>query len=176
MDTLQFVKPTIDFADEIMAFRQEMLEAKSSFDGCYSLKGDENPEDFVKHCANWSDLDRPANRRGTWGDVVLAIRESDGKVIGSYQVHKILGERNRLYTGHVGYAVRPSERKKGYAKQLLSEAKKHLQRFGFDEIYVACLSENEASRRTILANGGEYVETVWLEEDGVELERYKINF
>jgi len=42
------------------------------------------------------------------------------------------------------------------------------------EIYVSCLPENEASRRTILANGGEYIETVYLETDKVDLERYRI--
>ena len=52
--------------------------------------------------------------------------------------------------------------------------KSFLSSFGFEEINVACLPDNEASRRTILANGGEYLETVFLEEDGVNLERYAI--
>ncbi len=70
--------------------------------------------------------------------------------------------------------MRPSERRKGYATQMLAKAKDYLSSFGFKEIYVSCVPDNEASRRTILANGGEYVETVFLESDGVDLERYKI--
>ena len=57
---------------------------------------------------------------------------------------------------------------------MLAKAKDYLSSFGFAEIYVSCLPENEASRRTILANGGEYIETVYLEADSVNLERYSI--
>ena len=59
-------------------------------------------------------------------------------------------------------------------KKMLAKAKDYLSSFGFKEIYVSCLPENEASRRTILANGGEFIETVFIESDGVYLERYKI--
>lgn len=72
------------------------------------------------------------------------------------------------------YSVRPSERHKGYAKKILAKAVDFLTSFGFEEIYVSCLPENEASKKTILANGGEYLETVFLEEDNVNLERYRI--
>ena len=46
--------------------------------------------------------------------------------------------------------------------------------FGFEEVNVSCLPENEGSRKTILANGGEFVETVFLDEDNVTLEKYRI--
>ena len=39
---------------------------------------------------------------------------------------------------------------------------------------MGCLPENEASKKTIIANGGEFVETVFLEEDKVYLDKYKI--
>ena len=74
----------------------------------------------------------------------------------------------------MGYSVRPSERRKGYATRMLEKAKDYLASFGFSEICVSCLPENEASRRTILANDGEYIETVYLEADNVNLERYVI--
>ena len=96
------------------------------------------------------------------------------KMVGCMQVHNVLNERMKRFSGHVGYSVRPSERRCGYAKRMLAKAKDYLSSFGFDEIYVSCLPENEASRRTITANGGKYVETVFLESDGVYLERYRI--
>ena len=46
--------------------------------------------------------------------------------------------------------------------------------FGFKEVYVSCVPTNIASRKTILANGGEYIETKYLECDNVNLERYRI--
>lgn len=72
------------FADEIMDYRREMLEADSDFDGCFSLKRRENPEDFVNDCIEWSNPRRSAGRTGAWGNVVLAIRKSDGKMVGCF--------------------------------------------------------------------------------------------
>jgi predicted acetyltransferase len=77
-------------------------------------------------------------------------------------------------TGHVGDSVRPSERRKGYAKKMLAKAVDFLKSFGFEEINVSCLPDNEASRRTIIANGGEFVETVFLDEDNVYLDKFRI--
>ncbi len=57
---------------------------------------------------------------------------------------------------------------------MLAKALDFLSSFGFEEVYVSCLPENEASKRTILANGGEFVELVFLEEDNVNLEKYRI--
>lgn len=163
------------YADEITAYRQEMLDANSSFDGCFSLKRHENPEDFVAHCNEWSNPRRAPDEHGAWGNVIMAVRKSDNKVVGFFQAHDVLSERMKKYTGHVGYSVRPSERNKGYATQLLAKACDFLSCFGYKEINVACLPDNEASRKTILKNGGEYLETVFLEEDNVYLERYKIS-
>ena len=173
-EELFYVEPSGTYAEEIMAYRREMLEANSRFDGCYSLRRDETATDFIEHCRNWSNPKTPANRQGAKGNVILAIRKSDGKMVGCFQAHHILSERMAKYTGYAGYSVRPSERRKGYATQMLAKAKEFLASFGFKEIYVACLPENEGSRKTILANGGEYVKTVYLEEDEVELERYRI--
>ncbi len=171
---LFFAEPSETFRDEIAAFRREMLEADSDFSGCYCLKRMENPSDFIYHCTNWSNPALPTNAKGARGQVLLAIRKSDGRMVGSLQAHYVLSERMAKFTGQVGYAVRPSERRKGYAKKMLAKAADFLSTFGYREIYVSCEPENEGSRRTILANGGEYVEQVYLEEDGVYLERYRI--
>lgn len=172
---LLFAEPSMDFADEIVAYRKEMLEAGSSFDGCFSMKKHEDVKDFIEHCKGWSNPSREADEHGAWGNVILVIRKSDHKMVGCMQVHNVLTDRMKKYTGHVGYSVRPSERRKGYATKMLAKACDFLSSFGFDEISVSCLPDNEASRKVILANGGEYIETVFLEEDNVHLERYRIH-
>ena len=174
-DGLLFVEPSMDFAEEIAAYRQEMLDANSSFDGCFSLKRMPDIQEYVDYCLGWANPRREADEHGAWGTVLLVIRKSDRKMVGCMQVHNVLTERMQKYTGHVGYSVRPSERRKGYAKRMLAKALDFLSSFGFEEINVSCLPDNEASRRTMLSNGGEYIETVYLEEDNVNLEKYRIS-
>ena len=173
-DELIFAEATMTFADEIAAYRQEMLEAGSSFDGCFSLKRMPDMKEYTDYCIGWADPSREPDEHGAWGTVLLCLRKSDMKMVGCMQLHNVLNERMKRFSGHVGYSVRPSERRRGYAKKMLAKAKDYLSSFGFKEIYVSCLPENEASRRTILANGGEFIETVFIESDGVYLERYKI--
>lgn len=176
VEELFFVEPSMAYAKEITAYREEMLAAESSFDGCLSLKRMPDTKEYVEYCTGWANPNRILKENGVRGTVLLCIRKTDNKMVGCMQVHHVLNEQMRTVTGHVGYSVRPSERRKGYATRMLKKAKDYLSSFGFSEIYVSCLPENEASRRTILANGGEYIETVYLKTDNVDLERYLIKF
>ncbi len=173
-EELLFVEPTMNFAKEIASYRQEMLDADSSFDGCFSMKRMPDVQEYVDYCIGWANPGREAGKHGAWGNVLLVIRKSDMKMVGCMQVHNVLTERMKKYTGHVGYSVRPSERRKGYAKKMLAKALDFLSSFGFEEVFVSCLPDNEASRKTILANNGEFVETVFFEEENVKLEKYRI--
>lgn len=173
---LIYVEPTMEYAEEIAAYRKEMLEANSNFDGCFSMKRMPDVEEYVNNCINWGNPSREPDEHGAWGIVLLCIRKSDHRMVGCMQVHYVLTERMRNYTGHVGYSVRPSERKKGYATKMLGKALDFLATLSFGKIGISCLKENEASRRTILANGGEYQETVFLPGEEVYLEKYKVAF
>ena len=173
-EELFFVEPSMTYAEEISAYREEMLKAESSFDGCFSMKRMPDPKEYVDYCTEFANPGRVLKANGARGTVLLCIRKADNRMVGCMQVHHVLNRQMREITGHVGYSVRPSERRKGYATQMLERAKDYLSSFGFSEVYVSCLPENEASRRTILANGGEYIETVYLEADKVNLERYVI--
>lgn len=173
-DGLVFAEPSMHYADEIKAYRQEMIEANSSFDGCLSLKRMPDIQEYVDYCRKWSVPARPEEAGAARIHVILCLRKSDGRMVGCMQVHSVLTERMKQYTGHIGYSVRPSERRKGYASRMLTKAKDFLSSFGLAEMIASCLPENEASRRTILAGGGEYIGTVHLAEDDVTLERYRI--
>lgn len=80
----------------------------------------------------------------------------------------------RVYGGNIGYSVRPSERRKGYAKWMLSQALVYCRKIGMSKVLINCLEKNEGSRRTILANGGKYESTIYVPGENVNLERYWI--
>ena len=91
------------------------------------------------------------------------------------QVRYYFNDFLEKYGGHIGYSVRPTERRKGYAKRMLGEALLFCKELGISKILVTCLSDNEGSRKTILANGGIYESTVKLPDSDEYLERYWID-
>jgi predicted acetyltransferase len=57
--------------------------------------------------------------------------------------------------GHIGYVVRPSARRKGYATQMLTQSLPWAARLGIDTALVTCDNDNHPSRRVIESAGGE---------------------
>lgn len=93
----------------------------------------------------------------------LCIRKSDNKLVGMIQVRHYFNEYLEKYAGHIGYSVRPSERRKDYASWMLNNIKQFCRSIGLDKILVCCLNNNVGSRKTILKNGGIYDGTVYNE-------------
>ena len=58
------------------------------------------------------------------------------------------------FGGHVGYAVAPEHRGRGYATEILRQAVARLATLGVDRVLVTCDPENIASARTIERCGG----------------------
>jgi predicted acetyltransferase len=75
--------------------------------------------------------------------------------------------------GHCGFSVRPSERGKGYAKEMLRLNIENSKILGIEKLLITCDVENIASEKTILANGGVYEKTI--EVDGCKIKRYWIH-
>ena len=69
---------------------------------------------------------------------------------------------------------RPSERRKGYATAMLHDLLDICRQRGMDKVMISCLADNEASRRTILNNGGVLEETVYMPSREVYIEKYWI--
>ena len=68
--------------------------------------------------------------------------------------------------------MRPSERGKGYAKEMLRLNVQNAKAMGIDKLLVICDVNNKASEKTILANGGVYENTI--DVDGSQMKRYWI--
>lgn len=78
------------------------------------------------------------------------------------------------YGGHIGYSIRPSERRKGYATAMLRESLKYCREIGLIKILVTCLKDNEVSRKIILSCGGIYERTAVDPKTANHYERYWI--
>lgn len=56
--------------------------------------------------------------------------------------------------GHIGYVVRPSERRKGHATEILRRALPHAADLEIGRVLITCDDDNLGSRKVIEANGG----------------------
>jgi len=97
----------------------------------------------------------------------------NGKIVGNIQIRHSLNESLLQNGGHIGYGVRPSERRKGYATKTLALALEKCRALGIDKVLVTCNKDNIASAKTILKNGG-VLENEFTEENGNIVQRYWI--
>ena len=74
------------------------------------------------------------------------------KILGAIHIRHALNEYLFNYGGHIGYGVRPSERKKGYAAEMLKRALPIAKACGLDRVLISCNKSNTA--KTIIHNGG----------------------
>lgn len=165
------IKPDVSYAEEIRSYRSEMLLAGSSMDGTGALRRIDNPAEWLRYNAMMERPEMVPENKVPATQFILTDTDT-GRIYGMLQVRHELNEYLQKYAGHIGYSVRPTERRKGYAKKMLKLALKFCKEtLGLERVMVSCLVENEASRRTILACGGvfdekvfEHIENVWLEK------------
>ena len=168
------IEPTMEYAKDIEAYRQEFLDIEGSMDGCGSLRRCATAEEWIEKCRLGKDpATVPANL--VPATQFIYVREEDNRVVGMLQIRHYFNEYLEKYSGHIGYSVRPSERRKGYATAMLHDALPRCRELGITDVLISCLTDNEGSRRTILHNGGVYESTVHEPELDRDLERYWIH-
>ena len=96
---------------------------------------------------------------------------SDGVIIGTIQIRHKLNRRLLETYGHIGYGVRPSERRKGYATRMLALALEKCRDLGIDSVLISCDKNNAGSAGTIKKNGG-VLHNEFTEANGAVTQQY----
>ena len=94
-----------------------------------------------------------------WGKYYLYLVFNDNKLIGLLNIRYDLTNELREKYGDIGYGVRPSERRKGYATKMLSYALEVCKEKNMKEAILGCYENNYGSNKTIINNGGKLYKT-----------------
>jgi len=172
MEELELIFPTEQYREQIEKYKQDMLDAGSSMDGCGSLRNDDF-DTWLKKCKDWR-VGKNLPEGFVPSTQYICIRKTDNKIIGMFQIRHELSDFLMNYGGHAGDSVAVDERNKGYGKKLLALGLEKCKELGIKKVLLTCKDTNTASRKCILANGGQYEDTRSLESEKINLERYWI--
>ena len=150
---IKLVRPTIELKSEALDYRQEhfnnnemIINGSELFDKINSY------EEWLEKVNNNSKIET-VDPNWVLTDTFFAIREEDNKIIGIIDLRHTLNEFLKDF-GNSGYSVRPSERKKGYATEMLRLLIKYAKEIGLIELHLSVERDNTPSIKTIVKNGG----------------------
>lgn len=166
-------RPSVEYATQTLEYRQEFLDAGDSMDGTGPLRRMATPEEYIQTCLDYEGpLKVPSHL--VPATQFFFIRKRDKRLIGMIQVRHCFNDYLEKYAGHIGYSIRPCERRKGYAKEMLKMTLPFCHEIGIDKVLITCIDGNIGSEKTILANGGVYEYTIHEPNENVDLKRFWI--
>ncbi|WP_411676111.1 GNAT family N-acetyltransferase [Caproicibacter sp.] len=133
---LSFIKDWEDHGEEITPYSARLLgQSYEEWLASACRMEREAPENFV--CAH-----------------TFFLTDETGRILGAINIRHELNSELLKCGGHIGYGVRPSERRKGYAVRMLALALPIAKGLGIVKALITCKKENIGSAKTILHNGG----------------------
>ena len=146
MKTIKLVVPTMEHKKAVMNFRQEFLNSNERISGGVGLEQADTYEKWLQHkyIPHYGLVDE---------NIFLAFNEQDYLVAIS-DIRLQLNDFIKTFAGQIGYSVRPSQRKMGYASEILRLTLQQAALKGFHCILITCNEPNIASAKVIEKNGG----------------------
>lgn len=76
------------------------------------------------------------------------------EIVGRTSIRHTLNDFLRRRGGHIGYAVLPQHRQRGYGTEILRQSLPIARQLGIDDVFITCDDTNTASARIIETCGG----------------------
>lgn len=173
MEQLFLVKPSLDWAEEILSYKKSF--AAEHLYGGNQLETTDSVSDWLAHLEITSSYETCAKDRSP-STTFLCIRQSDRSMVGICNIRHDLNQDFLFNSaGHIGYSVKPGERRKGYASEQLRLALLEAQKLGITRVLITAADWNIGSQKTILANGGQYENTFHDNLKNENMRRYWID-
>ncbi len=158
MEKFYLEKPSLKRKEDILDYFKEFTNYNSDINGSGMLiKVLEGYtfEEALDGCLKCEEEEFAKSVNRLQSKTFLLIRENDNKLIGMINIRWNIDEESHLFRGHIGYGIRPTERRKGYNKINLYLGLIEAQKLGLNKIFIACEDSNIPSNKTLKALGGE---------------------
>ena len=149
---IRLVRPIEALKEQALEFKQEFFD-----NGEFVINGSElldKMDDYREWCRTIDANTKEETVHPDWviTDTFFAVDDND-RIVGIIDLrHTLNGFLKDL--GNCGYSVRPSERRKGYATEMLRQLLDIAKRAGMNELHLSVEKMNEPSVKTIIKNGG----------------------
>lgn len=153
MEHLALIEPSLEHEKQALEYIREFQENNSQINGVGGL------DRYLDNYQAWleklsQDRHQIPNKERVPAETYFLIRIEDNHIVGMINIRLVLNERLKECGGHIGYGIRPSERRKGYNKINLYLALLRCQELNINEVYLDCDIDNHGSYRTMEALGG----------------------
>lgn len=173
MDTVELITPREEFEASHHSFVEEF---RTTGEGVVPWVADEPYDTFAAYVAKLNDGAKGIGLRpGMVPHSTFWLIDSRGEIVAISNLRHALTEFLLKFGGHIGYGVRPSVRKRGYATEILRQTLREAHALGLRKIRLTCDKGDVASARTILANGGELDSEEFLPAEQRVISRYWIS-
>lgn len=169
---IKLIRPSKELKEKALAFKKEFFDNNESV-----INGSElldKTEDYDQWLAAVTANTNPQTVNPVWvlTDTFFAVDDYE-KIVGIIDLRHELNDFLKD-CGHCGYSVRPSERRKGYATEMLRQLKNVAKDSGMKDLQLAVERSNESSVKTILKNDGVYERTFEFENQPADVYKIKL--
>ncbi|WP_342379247.1 GNAT family N-acetyltransferase [Bacillus thuringiensis] len=168
---VSLLTPTTDLQEEYLDFYNEWKDSGETMIPWVITK---DPSNFPAMVQELLDAHNGINLPESWvPDSTYWLVTDHNRIVGVVNIRHSLTKHLFNAGGHIGYGIRPSERRKGYATKLLALSLEKAKQLNITKALIVCDEVNTASEKTILHNGGLRDED-FIEEDGNVVRRFWI--
>ena len=173
---MKLVFPTMAYKDKAVDYIREFHEYGSEVNGTGSLDRflrESTYEDWLQKVIQSMDIANiPPSKVPAL--TYFFVRGEDDRIVGMVNIRLAMNDLIRTEAGHIGYSIRPTERRRHYGTQLLVAAMKVCDVIGIKEVLVSCDRENIASAGVIRNCGGVLKHEFYSETYKTVLQMYAI--